>query len=79
MVSRLSDTSFKSPFLSLMPPSFPAMSRLLKVRQGTHRALDDCIAAMDVYECAKSLIRRQDLDFAKVYRAGKRKRAKIKA
>lgn len=59
--------------------SLKAMSRLLKVRQGTHRALDDCIAAMDVYECAKSLIRRQDLDFAKVYRAGKRKRAKIKA
>lgn len=59
--------------------SLKAMSRLLKVRRGTHRALDDCIAAMDVYECAKSLIRRQDLDFAKVYRAGKRKRAKIKA
>ena len=57
--------------------SLAAMSALIKARQGTHRALADCIAAMDVYECAKARCRSEGLDFAKVYRAGKWKRRRI--
>lgn len=59
--------------------SLAAMTALIDARRGTHRALADCVAAMDVYECAKARCRRENRDFSKVYRAGKWKRAKIKS
>lgn len=51
-----------------------AVASSLHLRCGTHRALDDCVAAMDVYEYTKLYCKRMQKEFSAVYRAGHWKR-----